>query len=83
MRPAHTRRRKRLRVVHNKEVAVPFTYLGMRDNPLQEGQKVAGFEAEFSLNRLDYNLGSGTFAQMGAVKEKVDVLVTMELLKHR
>jgi len=64
-------------------VAVPFTYLGMRDNPLQEGQKVAGFEAEFSLNRLDYNLGSGTFAQMGAVKEKVDVLVTMELLKHR
>lgn len=66
-----------------REVAVPFTYLGMRDNPLQQGQKVAGFEAEFSLNRLEYDVGTGKFAEMGVVKEEVNVLVTMELLKDR
>jgi polyisoprenoid-binding protein YceI len=66
-----------------KEVAIPFTFLGMRDNPLQEGQKVAGFEAEFSLNRLEYDVGTGRFAEMGVVEETVNVLVTLELLKDK
>ncbi|MGM0452915.1 MAG: YceI family protein [Thermodesulfobacteriota bacterium] len=66
-----------------KEVEIPFTYLGLRDNPLEEGQKVAGFEADFTINRLDYNVGTGKFAEMGAVGEKVDILVTLELLKGK
>jgi polyisoprenoid-binding protein YceI len=67
----------------SKQVAVPFTYLGMRDNPLENGQKVAGFEAEFSINRLEYNVGTGKFAEMGAVGETVDVLITLEVLKEK
>ena len=67
----------------SKEVAIPFTYLGMRDNPLQEGQKVAGFEAEFSLDRLEYDVGTGKFAEMGVVEREVNVLVTLELLKDQ
>jgi len=67
----------------SKEVAIPFTYLGMRDNPLQEGQKVAGFEAEFSLDRLVYDVGTGKFAEMGVVEREVNVLVTLELLKDQ
>jgi polyisoprenoid-binding protein YceI len=66
-----------------KEVAIPFTFLGMRDNPLQQGQKVAGFETEFSLNRLEYDVGTGKFAKMGVVEETVNVLVTLELLKDK
>lgn len=67
----------------SKPVSIPFTYLGLRDNPLEKGKMVAGFEAEFSLNRLDYNVGSGQFAKMGVVGETVRVLVTLELLKDK
>ncbi|MEF8942160.1 MAG: YceI family protein [Desulfohalobiaceae bacterium] len=67
----------------SKEVAIPFTYLGMRDNPLQKGQKVAGFEAEFSLDRLEYDVGTGKFVEMGVVEREVNVLVTLELLKDQ
>jgi polyisoprenoid-binding protein YceI len=66
-----------------KKVSVPFTYLGMRDNPLKKGQTVAGFEAAFSINRLDYNVGNGQFAKMGVVGETVRILVALELLKEQ
>lgn len=66
-----------------KTLEIPFTYMGMRDNPLEKGQKVAGFEAEFTINRLDYNVGTGKFAQMGAVGEEVHILITLELLKDK
>ena len=67
----------------SKKVSVPFTYLGMKDNPLKEGQAVAGFEAAFSINRLDYNVGDGQFAQMGVVGETVRILVALEVLKDK
>ncbi|MFW6080296.1 MAG: YceI family protein [Desulfosalsimonas sp.] len=66
-----------------EEVEVPFRFFGMKDNPLEEGQKVAGFEAEFTINRLDYNVGNGQFARMGVVGEEVDILIALEVLKDR
>lgn len=67
----------------SKNVSVPFTYLGMRDNPLKKEQMVAGFEAAFSINRLDYNVGNGQFAKMGVVGETVHLLVALEVLKDK
>ena len=64
-----------------RNITVPFTYMGMRDNPLEKNQKVAGFEADFTINRLDYNVGTGKFAEMGVVGEKTHILITLELLK--
>ncbi|MFO7931354.1 MAG: YceI family protein [Desulfosalsimonas sp.] len=64
-----------------KEVEVPFRFLGMGDNPLEEGQEVAGFEAEFTINRLDYNVGNGKFAKMGVVGKEVNILVALEILR--
>lgn len=66
-----------------RSVAVPFTYLGMRDNPLEKGQQVAGFEGEFTINRLDYKVGSGKFAKMGVVGETVHILVALEVLRGK
>jgi len=63
-----------------KEVEIECRFLGMQDNPLKKGQKVAGFEAEFSINRLDYNVGTGQFAKMGVIGEDVHILVALELL---
>ncbi|MGD9206510.1 MAG: YceI family protein, partial [Desulfobacterales bacterium] len=47
-----------------QKVAVPFTYFGSRENPLKKGQQVAGFEARFTVNRLDYGVGSGKYVEM-------------------
>ncbi|MFO7800980.1 MAG: YceI family protein [Desulfovermiculus sp.] len=66
-----------------KEVEIECRYLGTQDNPLKKGQKVAGFEAEFSINRLDYNVGTGQFAKMGVVGEDVHILVALELLQDK
>ena len=64
-----------------QKVAVPFTYFGSRENPLKKGQRVAGFEARFSINRLDYQVGPGKFFEMGTIGNKVDILVTLEVVK--
>ena len=66
-----------------KKIEVPFTYYGMKENPLKKGQMVAGFEAEFAINRLDYNVGNGQFAKMGVVGNEVRIIVTLEALDIR
>lgn len=62
-------------------VVVPFTYFGLRENPLKKGQKVAGFESRFSIDRLDYGVGTGKFFELGVIGNKVDILITLEVLK--
>jgi len=64
-------------------VQVPFTYFGIRENPLKKGQQVAGFEGEFTINRLDYNVGNGKFAEMGVIGEEVSIVVALEVLKDK
>ncbi|MBW2488833.1 MAG: YceI family protein [Deltaproteobacteria bacterium] len=64
-----------------EKVAVPFTYFGSRENPLKKGQQVAGFEARFSINRLDYGVGPGKYAEMGTIANQVDILVSLEVVK--
>ena len=64
-----------------RKVMVPFTYFGARDNPLKKGQRVAGFEARFVINRLDYQVGPGKYAEMGTIANEVNILVTLEVVK--
>jgi len=66
-----------------KKIEVPFTFYGIKKNPLEEGQTIAGFEAEFAINRLDYNVGNGQFAKMGVVGNEVRIIVTLEALDMR
>lgn len=66
-----------------KEVTVPFTFLGARDNPMDPKQMVAGYEGKFTLDRLAYHVGSGRFFEMGAVGRDVDVTLTFEVLKDK
>ena len=64
-----------------QKVAVPFTFFGSRENPLKKGQQVAGFEARFSINRLDYGVGPGKYVEMGTIGNQVGILVTLEVVK--
>ncbi len=66
-----------------KKIDVPFTYYGMKENPLKKGQMVAGFEADFTINRLDYKIGTGQFADMGVIGKNVRIIVTLEVLHDK
>jgi len=65
-----------------KKVALPLTYFGTRENPLKKGQMVAGFETRFSIDRLDYGVGTGKYFDMGVVGNRVDILIALEALKN-
>lgn len=66
-----------------KEVDVPFSYLGMRENPLMKGKMVAGFEADFTINRLDYNVGDGKYYKMGVIGKDVRIVISLEVLRDK
>jgi polyisoprenoid-binding protein YceI len=66
-----------------REVTAPFTYFGMRENPLKKGTMVAGFEADFTINRLDYGVGEGKFYKMGVIEKTVRIVVSLEVLKDK
>jgi polyisoprenoid-binding protein YceI len=66
-----------------KDVVVPFIYYGVKDNPLNPKQLVAGFEGKFTIDRLDYNVGNGQFHKMGVIGKNVDIIITLEVLKNK
>jgi polyisoprenoid-binding protein YceI len=64
-------------------VKVPFTFLGAKDNPTNPKEHVAGFEGNFTINRLDYNVGNGKFYKMGLIDKDVHITITLEVLKKK
>ncbi len=58
---------------------LPFTLLGVQDNPFREGTKVAGIRSEFQLLRNDYNVGTGDWVSDAVVGNEVDVTLNLEL----
>ena len=55
-----------------KDIAVPFQFLGLLENPRGN---TAGFSAEFTINRLDYGVGQA--GEMLGSDVKVNVLLEM------
>jgi len=66
-----------------EEIKIPFTFLGAKDNPTNPKEQVAGFEAKFSINRLDYNVGGGNFYKMGLIDKDVHITISLEVLKKK
>ena len=66
-----------------KEIKIPFSYLGVKDNPTKPKEQVAGFEGKFTINRLDYNVGNGKFYNMGLINKDVDIIISLEVIKKK
>ncbi|MGI9652869.1 YceI family protein [Chryseobacterium sp. RLHN22] len=61
-----------------KEISIPVTFGGITKN--QKGQEVAGLQAKFTINRLDYNI---KYDPTGAgVAKDVEVNAYFELVKQ-
>jgi polyisoprenoid-binding protein YceI len=67
----------------SKKLALEFVYHGQRENPLKQGEIVAGLETRLTLDRLEYNVGDGKFFKMGVVDKDVDILFVLELLRDK
>lgn len=66
-----------------QQVTIPFIFFGVRENPMEEGQMVAGFESRFTLDRLEYHVGDGKYYKMGVTGKTVDVTVTLEMVRGK
>jgi len=65
-----------------QNVVVPFTFYGVRENPFNRKQLVAGFDARFTIDRLKFNVGSGKYYEMGIIGKDVDILISWEMLRN-
>lgn len=62
-----------------KEIELPFTLLGIMDHPRREGTKIAGITATTTINRTDYEVGTGDWASNAVVGDMVTVEILLEL----
>jgi polyisoprenoid-binding protein YceI len=63
----------------SKDIQLPFKLLGIMDNPMKEGTKVAGITATTTLDRTDYKVGTGDWAATAVVGDEVTVDLNLEL----
>jgi polyisoprenoid-binding protein YceI len=65
----------------SKEVILPVIFHGIKDHPMKKGSRVAGFDFNLTIDRLDYQVGNGKFFKLGVVGKEVDIFVSLEALQ--
>jgi polyisoprenoid-binding protein YceI len=61
-----------------KSIEVPFKLLGMGDHPSREGVVMIGIKSEFTINRNDYNVGTGDYIATTVISDEVTITVALE-----
>jgi polyisoprenoid-binding protein YceI len=67
----------------SRDLALEFVYHGQKENPLKQGEIVAGLDTTLTIDRLEYHVGDGKFYKMGIVGKDIDILLTLELLREK
>jgi polyisoprenoid-binding protein YceI len=67
----------------SRNIQVPITFFGTKDDPFDPKKEVTGFEARLTIDRLDYNVGNGKFLEMGIVGREVEIFITVEATKKK
>lgn len=60
-----------------KKVEMPFTLLGIMDNP--RGGKIAGISSEFVIDRNEYGVGTGDYFSDAVIGKEVTAKLNLEL----
>ena len=66
-----------------KQVSVPVEVLGIGEHPMKKSKLITAMRAEFSLNRNDYGVGSGSWAATAVVGDEVKVSVLLEANRNK
>lgn len=62
-----------------KRVAIPFEITGKMEHPMMKGTTILGLAFNTSLDRTDYEVGTGDWASDMVVGDNVNIAVNMEL----
>lgn len=65
-----------------KDVSIPFKILGEMQHPMKKNMLVSGIQLETTINRTDYEVGTGSWAATMVVGDEVDIKVTLELTRN-
>jgi polyisoprenoid-binding protein YceI len=66
-----------------REISIPVNLVGLGDHPLKKGKLITAMRAEFSLNRNDYGVGSGSWTATAVVGDEVKVRVLLEANRNK
>jgi polyisoprenoid-binding protein YceI len=65
------------------DLMLPLVLGGIKDHPAVKDKEVIGFNGEFTIDRLAYQIGTGKFSDLGIVGKDVKVFVTFEALSDK
>lgn len=63
----------------SRDFELPFSLLGVMENPMNEGTLVAGIQSETTLARNTYGVGTGSWAATAVVGGEVGINLSLEL----
>jgi polyisoprenoid-binding protein YceI len=66
-----------------KPMTIEFQFLGQKDSPFKKGSVVGGFETRFTIDRLEFNVGTGKYYEMGVIGKNVDVFISLEMIRNK
>jgi polyisoprenoid-binding protein YceI len=67
----------------SQKIQIEFEFFQPLPHPFDKQKKVGGFQTNFTIPRLEYNVGNGKFLKMGVVGRDVDVEIAMEALTEK
>jgi polyisoprenoid-binding protein YceI len=66
-----------------REISIPVNLLGLGDHPLKKGKLITAMRAEFSINRNDYGVGSGSWTATAVVGDEVKIRILLEANRNK
>lgn len=66
-----------------KRISVPFEITGKMDHPMKENTELVGLSFDTTLDRTDFNVGTGNWASDQVVGDEVDVTINLELNRKK
>lgn len=62
-----------------KEVKIPFEVKGLMKHPMKKGTQILGLSFKTSIDRTEFDVGTGDWAATAVVGDEVEVRIDMEL----
>ncbi len=66
-----------------QNIEIPFTLLGIQDDPRRENTERAGFEGSFKMKRLEYGVGTGDWVSTAVVGDEVTVNIFLSVTRAK
>ena len=66
-----------------RKISIPIKVLGIGEHPMKKGKLITAMRTDFTLNRNDYGVGSGSWAATAVVGDEVKVNVLLEANRNK